>query len=180
MTTAGENDALQPGYPAVQDRTVKSVLDVWRDCLFSRNRIPRKAELLPFRIARSLSAVWLYRHLPRQQDFECRVIGEDVLKAWPIRLGRGDRMSQLTQNDFYAKTYPRWRRVVVEPCIMHSLANRLDYVAASERLAVPLADDDDNICYLLGVTHFSELKDDLLPINPDMETVLFYDIPKTP
>lgn len=170
-------DALKSGMPSLTDHSLKFVFNIWLDRLEADGAIPRKSDILPFRIARCLSKIWLYRHLPRQRDFESRVIGEDVLKAWSIRLGRGDRLSRLTENDFYNKMYPRWERIVTEPCIMHAVSEEMGDVAPAERLAMPLADDDGHVCYLLGITQFYEIKDHQLPINPDTEHLNYYEIP---
>lgn len=167
---------LTPALPTPYDGSLRKLLAIWSRFQGPDRPVPRKSEVVPFPIAHYLSKVWLYRYLPRQQDFECRVVGDDVLKAWQIHMGQGDRLSDVQNGLYFETLYPRWHRVVTVPCIMHAFCEGSDHAKQAERLALPLADDDGIPCYILGVTQYTDYSDNLVPVDPSADVVRFHRI----
>lgn len=167
---------LIPEIPTPEDASLRKLFNIWQRFQTLERPVPRKSDVVPFPIAQCLSKVWLYRHLPRQEDFECRVVGEEVLRAWKIRIGQGDRLRDIEGGIHYDAVYPRWCRVVTEPCIMLAFNRHGGGAVPAERLALPLADDNDQVCYVLGITQFANVDEDLAAANPDTDEVQFYRI----
>lgn len=136
--------------------------------------MPEKADMDPLLFPQCLPKVWLYRYLPDEQDFECRLIGQEVVDAWKLRQMRGQRLSAIAGDRFFSTIFQRWSRVVELPVMLHSYTVESPRFAAVERVALPLAGDGAG--YVIGITQYRTDSRKDPTSDPEDEFVEYFDL----
>lgn len=145
-----------PGvWPTLKPPRLSTLLEHWaarRQGL----RMPRSA-IEPAAIKSCLPNIWLYRFLPEDNDFVCTVSGEQVNEAWGTSL-MGKRLGAIMPESMLPFTLLIYRRILEMPAIQTSrrrIAPPNGVEQSSERLIVPLSDDEGRPYGILGVTSYA-------------------------
>lgn len=139
----------------IRTSAVRAVLAWW---LAARRAcpIPRRRQLDPVAFSKALSFVWFARWEAGRDCFVYCLAGEE------INLVFGRSIAGKTPEDLYDAEAVRrirgtWRRVLGEPAVCHQTGHVLRDAGTSvkgERLLLPLSDDGQSPCYVLGVTYY--------------------------
>lgn len=151
---------------------ISALFDHWLS-LWSPGNIPRRKSIDPTAFPRSLPYIWIYRLL-YDGDFNCVLSGEEINAAWGRNI-KGMSSREIIGVE-YDTTHPRWLAVINYPAILYLSQLELGLPKRSERIALPLADDDGVIRSIIGLSIYTShygAWDDSPCVRPG--TVQFWD-----
>lgn len=158
------------------DSKVLKFFDSWMEARGDR-LVPYRQQYSPISIGRLLSSVWLYQYDPLIGDFVCVLSGESVNEAWGGNIN-GLTLRQIVGEQDHPVVLQRWRRIVEIPAIHYGTAEeRLSAqdLRRAERLILPLSEDNDEICAVIGISLYS-----LGPVDIDRRALHPEDIIQIP
>lgn len=136
------------------DPLIQIFLDHWLS-IRENGHIPKRSAVDPTKIPLCLPKVWIYGHLPDEDDFICRLAGSDINSAWGRSIN-GRRTSTLFSDANHAVLKHRWKFIMETPAIMQSRFTTLRDTSfkRAERLTLPLANDNGCPAFIFGITNY--------------------------
>ena len=129
------------------------VFMTWIELYQSTGKVPHKSAFDPVHFPRSLPYSWIYEYLEQDDDFLCRLSGSLVDDAWGEAIS-DRRMGEFMPEGFRQDAVQRLRKVIQKPAVLH-IRRFLDAEQRpAEKLVLPLTDDNDQIRYIFGVSHY--------------------------
>lgn len=154
------------------------ILDFCRHWLEIRQGrpVPHKQHFDPAAIPACLPHTWLYQYNPAQDEFTCRLAGEEVNLAWGKSI-KGMTLRNIVGAEDAPTIHARWKHLLERPAILHGNRNeRLSrhWHMNAERLILPLADGSaDGATHLIGISIY-QISDDhtTAPVLRDQDIIV--------
>lgn len=140
---------MTPAIPS-NSELIATVFDHWKS-LWAPGVVPKRSAIDPTAIPKALTFCWIYR-LEDDGDFYCILAGEEINLAWGRRI-KGLSSREIIGDD-HVEAHPRWLTVINRPAIYFLSQSKLDMPKKTERLVLPVAEDDGSIRCVFGVSHY--------------------------
>jgi hypothetical protein len=117
-------------------------------------RMPAWGDIDPVAIGRRLRYVWAWKHQREPEDFNNRLAGEEIVRAFG-RSPRGLKMKEFFAPEVYRVFLPWHLRIVQEPAFLHGAGkvySNVDRNFSGERIMLPLSEDGESGDGILGAT----------------------------
>lgn len=149
MTFATVDDVIA----GVEDDASRAFVRHWFDIRRGRT-VPDRRDIDPAALAALLPKLWLWEYAPEQDDFVCRLAGEEICAVFG-RNPRGVPMRDWVPKPVADVARPRYRRVIDEPAICVAKGN--SYISGNkqarcERVVTPMTNGGTTRSVLFGLT----------------------------
>lgn len=143
---------------SLKGHPVHALVAHWADLFKQREAIPRRQDLDPLQFPRLLKHAWIF---DAEVDGEIRVsLSGETFTEWYGFNPAGRTLRNICGPNVLEVIENFVRRIIDAPSIlMHSVQSVMPNwgePAGFIRIGLPLADTDDNVCYVLGVTLFDK------------------------
>lgn len=160
----------------LRDERLRRLVSYWFD-IRGDDAVPRRQRVDPVEIPYALSLVWLCDHLPAEQRFRYRLIGQQVrdIYAGPV-VGRS--LDVITDGSVLPRVSDYFQRCVQLPAVVTvtgKIYSELARPARGERVLLPLAGDGRTVDGILGATaaHWDNVQPDGSLAVPDQVRTFF-------
>lgn len=138
------------GLPTPSDERIAAVLEHWL-WLISEFGLPYRSKIRPEKLRSALSCIWIYSHDREDGTFTCELSGEEINTAWGQNIA-GKKLNEFAAPDFVANVVARWCQIIDEQVLLYGRATTQNSENATERLILPLCDQDGNWTQILGIS----------------------------
>lgn len=123
-------------------------------------RVPLRSRIAPMDFPKLLSNVFLYEYVAADDDFHIRLAGEEI-RTMLQTTRQGSKLAEVFPPEIAAIVRERYLQVCRDSSVMHNIGlvfERMGGSGQGERIAMPLADDQGAVRFLLGATvyHFPQ------------------------
>jgi hypothetical protein len=175
LAPGAEPATYSSGWPQFRDRRLDEFLESYLQ-FGAEDKVPKRSEIDPLKIARLLPEVWLYKYFPDTDRFFCELAGETASNAW-----RPSMMKRWADEVFepldYAVISQRWKRVMGGKVVLHASyaeESRFRYV---ERVAVPVSDETGGIVYVFGASVYNRATERITDQAPaEIQAITYFEI----
>ena len=120
--------------------------------------VPLRRDIDPLAFKKLLPDCWIYR-LRDNGEFHCTLAGDEIRQSWNQTL-MGRPAHHVIGAEDYRYIARRWLMVIERPALLYSTQRKMNIPKRSERLVLPVADDDGTVRQILGASRYDANRDD--------------------
>ena len=161
---------LELGPPNFTTEMAPQILNAWKSFSAKKN-IPSRKEVDPLKIpAKLLPYIWIYKFDPDKNSYQRVFAGEEITNAWK-KTTQNPYIEEFMDEASVTLVREHWNYLRENLALSHYIQTAESDFRYTERLSLPLADENGNLNYIFGCTYYERMpyptKESAPPSNPE-------------